>query len=346
LIWADERQSQLRLNAFFVKPAAPTNAMNGTPQAECGIPIDGRRGSAGSIEGMQAVARSRSSSESPQKSTQTDYERSFPTFYLQSHTTLAPYNRFSRDWKALDHVRLEIDAHLQSGWNGLERILGKRKALHAYAIEQLHIPPHKRAKLTKKHFTVKEIVGRIHGTANKPIDLTELEGRGQMQQPADLLKSISMKHLQFAEDVRPPYRGTYTKLPTRKSASNLARNPFERALPQTNYDYNSEAEWEEPEEGEDLDSEGEEENGSEDEEDEMEGFLDDEDTGEGLGGAGNKRRHVVGDLEPVCSGLWWEDTDGVCRSNINGADRPKMSLKVYRLQVILGRSNLKVMLFI
>ncbi|KAI9878280.1 MAG: hypothetical protein M1830_001380 [Pleopsidium flavum] len=331
---AKKEKSQMRLNAFFIKPAAPSNATDGTPQAECRNPMDGRRGSTGSLEEMEAAGRSRSSSASPQKSTHTDYERSFPPFYVQSHTTLAPHNRFSRDWKALGHALLEIDVHLQSGWTGVERITGKRKAFHAYAIEQLHIPPHKRAKRSKEHLTVKEIVERMRGTANNPIDLTKLEARSKMPQPAGLLNLITMKHLQFAEDVRPPYRGTYTKLPTRRSASDLARNPFERALPQTNYDYDSEAEWEEPGEGEDLDSEDEE-NGSEDGEDEMEGFLDDEDTGEGLGGAGNKRRHVVGDLQPVCSGLCWEDANGICRQERDDEDQYKQRLRVYKLQVIL-----------
>lgn len=290
---------------------------------------------------MGATTRSRSGSASPQKSTLSDYERAFPPFYLHLHTTLAPYCRFRKDREALHHARSDIDENLRSDWKGLGTFTGKRKALEMDAIEQLHIPPHKRMKRTKEHITVKQIVGRIHGTANDPIDLTEQRTKAFVPQPADLLKSIAMKHLQFAEDVRPPYRGTYTKLPIKKSASSLARNPFERALPQTDYDYDSEAEWEEPEDGEDLNSEREEEeNGSEEGDDEMEGFLDDEDAGEGVGGVGNKRRHVVGDLEPVCSGLLWEDADGVCRANRDGEASPQPGMRVYKLQVILGRSIL------
>ncbi len=326
----------MRLNAFFVKPAAPSPGGDITPQTECNNPMNGRRGSVGSAEGMETSARSRSSSASPRKNTQSDYELLFPPFFLQSHTTLAPYNRFNGRWEDLDSTRLKIDVDLQRGWNGIEELRSRRKRLRDYAVEQLRIPPHKRTRQVRRQPTVREVMGMIHGTENDPIDLTDPEARRRMHNAAALLKKISIKHLKFAEDVRPPYRGTYTKLPSRKTPTSLARNPFERAFPQVNYDYDSEAEWEEPGEGEDLDSEGEEENGSDDEEDEMDGFLDDEDTGEGLPGAGNRRRHIVGDLEPVCSGLLWEDANGICQE---GNPESKISLKGYRLEVLLGRCS-------
>lgn len=109
-----------------------------------------------------------------------------------------------------------------------------------------------------------------------------------------------MKFLKFREDVRPPYIGTCSRF-THTSVPKMARKPCEPNLPGVDYDYDSEAEWEEPEEGEDLDSEGEEEAEDEDE-DEMEGFLDDEDTGDGKM---VKRRPLLGDQEPACSGICW-----------------------------------------
>lgn len=119
----------------------------------------------------------------------------------------------------------------------------------------------------------------------------------------DLLRKIPMKSLKFGEDVRPPYQGTYTKPLPEGSANKLSRNPFHRGLPDTNYDYDSEAEWEDAEEGEELDSE-EEEEVSEEGDDDMEGFLDDEDDHPVDG----KRRLIVGDLEPVCTGIRWQDS--------------------------------------
>jgi hypothetical protein len=125
-----------------------------------------------------------------------------------------------------------------------------------------------------------------------------------------------MKSLKFGEDVRPPYQGTFTKTLPESAASKLMRNPFHRGLPDINYDYDSEAEWEEPEEGEDLDSE-EEEEGSEEGDDDLDGFLDDdEDNVEG------KRRLIVGDLEPLSTGLRWQ---------FDGGDH---ELEMYRIQTI------------
>ena len=126
--------------------------------------------------------------------------------------------------------------------------------------------------------------------------------------PLDLLNDVPMKCLKFAEDVRPPYIGTYSRCVSPRSSAKLRRWPFTRALPCVNYEYDSEAEWEEPGEGEDLDSEGEEEPESEDEE-EMSGFVDDGDAEE----LARKRRLVIGDLESSCTGICWEDQ----RSNVD-----------------------------
>ncbi|KNG88716.1 hypothetical protein ANOM_002757 [Aspergillus nomiae NRRL 13137] len=146
-----------------------------------------------------------------------------------------------------------------------------------------------------------------------------------VQRQRGLLKEVRMKSLRFGEDVRPPYQGTYSKPLSESSAYKMMRNPFYRGLPETNYDYDSEAEWEEPEEGEELDSEEEEEM-SEDGEDDMDGFLDDEEDQVVDG----KRRLIVGDLEPVCTGIQWHD-QGV-----------KPELKAYRVETISDAVSLPI----
>ncbi|KAI4124356.1 MAG: hypothetical protein LQ347_005770, partial [Umbilicaria vellea] len=152
------------------------------------------------------------------------------------------------------------------------------------------------------------------------------------EKPVHWLRATSTKYLKFAEDIRPPYIGTYSKLPAECAVSKLCRNPFTRGLPQTNYDYDSEAEWEEPGEGEDLDSEGEEELGEDEDGDEMDGFLDDEDAGDGTGVAGNRRRLVIGDLEPVSTGLCWDDGQGGGKRK---GGPSTFDLSPFRLEVIL-----------
>lgn len=153
--------------------------------------------------------------------------------------------------------------------------------------------------------SVKEILQEIQQSGDASIQSGERTETTSVNNPRNLLRNITMKTLRFGEDVRPPYQGTYTRPVPESSVKKLCRNPYHRGLPNTNYDYDSEAEWEEPEEGEDLDSEEEEEL-SDDGEDDLDGFLDDDD--DAL--VGGKRRLIVGDLEPVCSGIRWA-SDGV-----------------------------------
>ena len=268
---------------------------------------------------------------SAQKLLQSDYERFFPPFFLQSHTGLAPFHNFLRDDAGLDIARSRIDESLGSS-EEREHSLHHRPSFDAATL--LHLPAHKRRRRKPYGPTVREIIARIHGTAEHPIDLRQSKPGTSTQTPADLLRSISTKYLQFAEDVRPPYIGTYSKLPAGCTVSKLSRNPFTRALPQTNYDYDSEAEWEEPGEGEDLDSEGEEEHGEDEDGDEMDGFLDDEDAGDGVGVAGNRRRLLIGDLEPVCTGLWWENSRGDSKLEDG---QSSTDLQSFRLEVMLGK---------
>ncbi|KAK4690573.1 hypothetical protein P7C71_g6245, partial [Lecanoromycetidae sp. Uapishka_2] len=132
--------------------------------------------------------------------------------------------------------------------------------------------------------------------------------------------------LMFYQDVRPPYIGTYTRLQDGRSISQIARDPFSRTLPATNYDDDSEGEWEEPEEGEDLDSEGEEELGDDEDEGEMEGFLDDE---EAADARAIKRRPVLGDMEPICTGVCWEGPKyPTCQDEDFALDLSKVKLDI------------------
>jgi len=90
------------------------------------------------------------------------------------------------------------------------------------------------------------------------------------QQPYDEIKDIQVrnkyKFLAFHEDYRPPYHGTWSKP---LSSIVTGRKPFGKDITYLDYDYDSEAEWEEgdEEQGEDCDDAGdEEEENAEDEE--------------------------------------------------------------------------------
>ena len=200
-------------------------------------------------------------------------------------------------------------------------------------IELLRQPPFKRQKRTGKFISVKSVIAALHGTAINPIDLTGSSSAIVKQNPQDLLQLVRVKYLRYAEDVRPPYVGTYTKQPQTCSVSRLCKKPFTRALPATNYDYDSEAEWEELGEGEDLDSEGEEESGDEEGGDDLKEFLDDDEAGDG-GKA--KRRHVMGDVQPISTGLCWEDSSGDSRNLIVPYGQSSLDLRPFRLDSLLS----------
>lgn len=273
----------MKLNAFFAKPKAAAESSSFAGPA--GSPKK-HSGDSAAIQGTKEAV--------------SDYQRVFPEFFLQSHTKVAPPHRFQRDSEALEVMRQRVDESLKSNNDGSQPAPVFRPS------EVFRLIPYKRRR-GRQAASVKDILLQIQNMGSSEDGIgatTEVKPPGQ--RPQDLLNQVRMKSLKFGEDVRPPYQGTYTRTVSEPSAYKISRNPFSRCLPDTNYDYDSEAEWEEPEEGEDLDSEEEEE--AEDEvDDDMEGFLDDEDDQPVDG----KRRLIVGDLEPRSTGLRWQENGGV-----------------------------------
>ena len=300
----------------------PNVMSSASPTRNTASPLSSRRSSIGEIKEMES-SRERSPSLflTPQKARLSDYERQFPPFFLQSHTVLAPQTRFSRDGKGIKYAQKRIDESLDQGGVTIE-------PFNAY--EMLHLSPNSGQRFPQVH-AVKNIMSKIHGSARTPIDLTESQSRSVIQKPTDLLKTIPMKYLKFFEDYRPPYTGTFTKLQDCQTMSKLCRRPFSRQLPNTNYDYDSEAEWEDPGEGEDLDSEGEEEVGDDEDENDMEGFLDDDE------GTTVKKRPLLGELEPACSGICWEDLEG---ENFQLENLDILDPSLFKLDILMGKTDI------
>lgn len=316
-------QSQLRLNSFFTKPAPPRG---GSPYVDRSG-SSSRRSSIASIDGAASIRSSSVPLEQPQQS---HFDRVFPSFFVHAHTSIAPLNRFvQREWDS-EHPRRQIDdAVIATQTMDSSGEDGQKPSL----CELLQIPASKRRKFTHTILSVRDVISKIHGSVTHPIDLT-MTTTNPSSNPTDLLKTVPVKYLRFAEDVRPPYIGTYSKVPFGQSTRKLSRKPFMRALPATNYDYDSEAEWDEPEEGEELDSEGEEEIGEEDEGDDMEEFLDDDDADKN----GAKRRNVMGDVEPVFTALHWEGSAKQKGPRLVPYGETSLDLKLFRLEGLLGMS--------
>ncbi|KAK2756426.1 chromatin assembly factor-I (CAF-I) p90 subunit [Arachnomyces sp. PD_36] len=293
-----KERSQMRLNAFFTKPSmnqATSSGAQGSSAGPEGDPASDSSGGGGRRSSGPCTTTTKPIS---------DYQRDFPGFFVQSHTKIAPINRFGRDEDALRHLREKVDSIFSSKSDADNT--PTHPSMPFRPAELFHIMPYKRRRGKQRLPSVKEILLKMQGSPSNPINLTEEKvPNNSNEDPKAILRKIRVKSLKFSEDVRPPYQGTFTRPIPEHSALRLSRNPFKREMPGINYDYDSEAEWEEPEEGEDLDSEGEEEM-SDDGDEDMEGFLDDADEDQ----ANPKRKMIVGDLEPTCSGLCWEDGSG------------------------------------
>lgn len=301
----------MRLNSFFIKPKTAVESKGQTVVEPTQIPSTGQTSSSADllVTSANAVSPSRQ-----KKNAQSDYDRVFLPFSLPPTAILAPSNAL-----------LCTPEDLAAAQSRLEDMVSQKDIdMEGSTLESIRslLPKCRRGLETKR---IAEIVDQVNGSADNPIDLTE----GISAKPLDMLKQIPMKYLHFGEDVRPPYFGTYTKLHDAEQERKVARNPIYRGLADLNYDYDSEAEWEEPGEGEDLDSEGEEDVEDDGDED-LDGFLDDE------GDPDVKRRLVNGDQEPTSTGLCWEDASGVLRLN-DGSDAISTEFRDFRMGFLLGK---------
>jgi chromatin assembly factor 1 subunit A len=121
----------------------------------------------------------------------------------------------------------------------------------------------------------------------------------------------NLTYLEFSEDVRPPFCGSFTKRVSEEELNKVKRRPCSIKVDVLNYDYDSEAEWEEPEEGEDIIGDDDDDD-SDEGDDDMDGFIDDD----GNAALAARRPAYVRDLPPISSGLQWQDSKGVlCADN-------------------------------
>ncbi|KAK4982986.1 Ceramide glucosyltransferase [Elasticomyces elasticus] len=303
-----KERSQMRLGAFFAKPRQQANpSPASTPVKEISS-FDTSRRKSPSLDPSDAIEVPRTISASPRKTPAaaiiSDYERTFLPYALPRFTALAPYNRFSRTREELDAQQQAFDCALtdqQQDDPGKVPTPVLSDTLHEFFPFKGH------TRRGVPQFRAKDLVENLQGTLQRPVDLTGDENSIADYDESNLWASLVVKNLEYAEDVRPSYRGTYTTITSDRDIGRLRTNPFCHVRKDTDYDYDSEAEWEEPEEGEDLLTDGEEETESVGDADEMEGFLDDEDASSSLK---TKKRLINGDLKPVSTGLCWDDRDG------------------------------------
>lgn len=307
----------MKLNNFFSKPK-PDVKSSGLQAVDA---IQNTTPTTALLAPELPVQDANSGPVSPQKAIQqrakSDYERYFLPFQLPSHAILAPYNRYIEDPAKVAAAVSRLDQLISQEDTSMDTV-------DTHSLKSQFPRYEGRGSST---VPILDIMDRLNGSSDKPIDLTK-EPSIKSKDPIALLKQIPMKYLHYPEDERPAYYGTYTKPYTPREAAHLARNPFDRSLRETDYDYDSEAEWEPAGEGEDLDSEGEDDLDDEGDDD-MEGFLDDE------GDAQVKRGLINGDLQPVSTGLCWEDSQGVSKLN-DGSGAISTEFKDFKMGFLLG----------
>ncbi|KAA8912417.1 chromatin assembly factor 1 subunit A-domain-containing protein [Sphaerosporella brunnea] len=300
---AKKARTQPKLDMFFRTPA----------KAKPTAPLSIARTSPGPAPKARTSPTSNKKPTLPAKYRDT-YAGYFQDFFVKKNMIIAPAHAFQRDDEAVLELRRTIDEKLGLPRKNVEDEMdtddGEAAPVRGVTKEEiaelLHISPRKlRSKRGRVlRYSTKDVLARI----DNPDDLPPLEtGLFKPKQYNSafylkLLNELPYKYLKFAEDVRPPYSGTYSKTPA-SSGLLKGRKPFDRALPGVDYDYDSEAEWVADEEGEELLSDEDEEDKDSDAGDSLDGFLDDEDdVGLKRGGASV--------LVPTNSGMCWEDANG------------------------------------
>ncbi|KAI1316326.1 hypothetical protein EDD11_010105 [Mortierella claussenii] len=235
----------------------------------------------------------------------------FHPFHIKKYTTLAPINRFvkSASTEIMDtdlRINLKRDTHKDSGSDmdvdldqDVPLTLDKRQARETVASlfsgrsRAQDTTSQQRKKRLPEHYKTMSVSEAVRSGL-----LLQDEGddTSYMLTWKDI-PSLRMRLLQFAENYRPAYFGTWS----RRSKIATGRGFLKKDTEQIDYDFDSEAEWEEDEEGEECKSEDDEEDaedvGSEqDEEDDWlvpEGYLSEDeglDAGEEGGSEMNTQR--------------------------------------------------------
>jgi chromatin assembly factor 1 subunit A len=287
----------MRLGAFFGAPTAysppstPEDVSSGISSA-----ASSRRSSIASVDVERPVMDTKAV-----KLPSSEFSGWILPFFPHEHTNVAPYNRF-----------LKTDPIPTTETPELGQI-------HPVAVSDsrpfrdIFGPPKLR---NKQIIPVRTLYEQIGAIKESPIDLTTVD---QESAYFCFLRSTTYKILSFREDIRPSYQGTFTRAVPLAAAKKLSRDPVHRGLPLVDYDYDSEAEWEAPDVGdEDLEDEDEM-SDEEDAADDMADFLDDQDEI-------TRRRINSSDAEPISTGICWQDE---MVSNVSGID-----LTCYRMDVL------------
>lgn len=233
----------------------------------------------------------------PQSAPQTEYERLFKPFFVKANVIMAE-NCFAMDKAAQESKSRNLDSWVKNHQDGVFPIVMPFRPLESFCL------PARPGIRGKKHPSVKKLLSELFGhsgeTSTSPIDLTKSQ-RISADAVKDVLRTIPYKFIGFKSDVRPPYRGTITS-ETSETLQRLAKRPTSKMLSQLNYDYDSEAEWFDDDEGDDLEDADDSDDDIDADED-MAEFLDDSEE------SGISRIAYGNDMKPESTSICFEDAN-------------------------------------
>jgi hypothetical protein len=167
----------------------------------------------------------------------------FPAFYIKDHVSIASLNHFLENNHSSSNSSYE-------DFTNLINSNATTVSVDNFLAKINHDSKQKRGVST--HVDIRTLL---------------LPGSADILHVPNVRMVLRMKLLQFTENVRPAYYGTFTQ----KSHKVTGKRPFEMDQDKLDYDHDSEAEWEPEGEGEDIVS------GDEDEDDPNSDMIDPED---------------------------------------------------------------------
>lgn len=218
-----------------------------------------------------STSQNNNTNQSPlNKKEESDYDKRFLSYYKRANVEIhLPLEGYERESSEI--VTMRMDKDFKGGPDLMSWLKSKR---------------------TERGFEIKF-------TANEVVNIANSETTTQ-EDIENALASLPLKHLQFYENVRRPYQGTFSKV---RQGGIPPGNPYFTTGTGLNYSYDSDLEWTpEDEDGEDLDNDDvvSEDDDEADEEDELSDFLSSDDSENSQ----PHRRRIVGPLNTFTT---WND---------------------------------------
>ncbi|KAI8209782.1 Chromatin assembly factor 1 subunit rlf2 [Colletotrichum sp. SAR 10_77] len=276
-----KERAQPKLMSFFTPKKAPVTPKKESPAA---------------VVKTESPAKASAAESTPapvKKEEKSEYEKRFKPFFVHETVRMAK-NPFEMDEEAHTAKSQILDEYIDG-----KRTMDESSKFNPIEIFQLPCRPAPRGRI---YPPVRYTMEKMQKLTQKAEGASEEDRKAITKETADALRKIPVKTLRFWQDVRPPYKGTVTLRPYQAGKDGmrrLARNPTLRGLVPVNYDHDSEAEWES--EGEDVDIDDDDEEDLDGDGEDMDEFLDDSED------SGPARFVSANGLEPVSTGVCWED---------------------------------------